>query len=68
MDRQQDSVNVVYEVDRKEKHQVEAVSFQGNHFMSDKQLSAVMAVSKGRSVFGHFFYMVNIAKNWFAKV
>ena len=55
MDRQSDSVSVVYQVNRGAKHQVEGVNFQGNHQFEDKQLLAFVPVKKGRSVFGHFF-------------
>ncbi|MCU1340913.1 MAG: outer membrane protein [Candidatus Acidoferrum typicum] len=55
MDRQQDSVSVVYQVNRGAKHQVEVVNFQGNQHFEDKQLLAFVPVKKGRSVFGHFF-------------
>src|SRR5579872_7079235 len=55
MDRQQNSVSIVYDVNRGAKHQVEELNFQGNHHFEDKQLQAIVPVKKGRSVFGHFF-------------
>ena len=55
MDRQQDSVSVLYQVNRGAKHQVEELNFQGNHYFEDKQLQTFIPVRKGRSVFGHFF-------------
>jgi len=55
MDKQQDSVSIVYEINRGAKHQVEGVNFQGNHYFEDKQLQAFIPVKKGRSVFGHLF-------------
>jgi outer membrane protein insertion porin family len=55
MDRQQDAVSVVYDISRGAKHQVEGVSFQGNHHFEDKQLQAFIPVKKGHSIFGHFF-------------
>jgi outer membrane protein insertion porin family len=55
MDKQQDSVSIVYEINRGAKHQVEGVNFQGNHYFEDKQLQAFIPVKKGHSVFGHFF-------------
>jgi outer membrane protein insertion porin family len=55
MDRQPESVSVVYEISRGAKHQVEGLNFEGNHYFEDKQLQAFVPVKKGHSVFGHFF-------------
>lgn len=53
LDRGQDSVSVVYDVDRGSKHRVEEVKFRDNHFFSDKQLQAFVAERKGYALFGH---------------
>jgi outer membrane protein assembly factor BamA len=55
MNRQEDSVSVVYEIDKEAKHRVEQINFEGNHFFEDKQLQALISVKKGLSVFGHAF-------------
>jgi outer membrane protein insertion porin family len=55
LDQQQDSVSVVYEIDKEAKHRVEQIDFQGNHYLEDKQLQAFIPVKKGLSVFGHAF-------------
>jgi outer membrane protein insertion porin family len=55
LERQEDSVSVVYEVRKEEKHRVEQVSFAGNHLFEDKQLQAFIPVKKGLSIFGHTF-------------
>jgi len=55
MDRQKDSVSVVYEIDKEAKHRVEQINFEGNHYFEDKQLQAFIPVKKGLSVFGHVF-------------
>ena len=55
MDQQQDSVSVVYEIDKEAKHRVEQIDFEGNHYFEDKQLQAFIAVKKGITVFGHAF-------------
>ncbi|HET6143834.1 MAG TPA: POTRA domain-containing protein [Candidatus Acidoferrales bacterium] len=55
LDQQQDSVSVVYEIDKAARHRVEQINFEGNHHFEDKQLQALIPVKKGLSVFGHAF-------------
>ncbi len=55
LDRQEDSVSVVYEIRKEAKHRVEQVNFEGNSQFEDKQLQALIPVKKGLSIFGHTF-------------
>ncbi len=56
LDKQPDSVSVVYQIDRGTKHQVWRDGlFWGNRHFGDKQLELMVGVKKGRAVFGHFF-------------
>ena len=55
MSKQQDSISIVYQIDRGAKHQVEDVDFRGNRHLGDKELQAMVAVKKGHSVLGHLF-------------
>ncbi len=51
MDRQPDSVNVAYQIERGSKHRVEGVFFQGNEFFDDARLQPLLQVKKGRFFF-----------------
>ncbi|HTC62638.1 MAG TPA: POTRA domain-containing protein [Candidatus Saccharimonadales bacterium] len=55
LDKREDSVSVVYEVKKEEKHRVEQVNFEGNQNFEDKQLQAFIPVKKGLTIFGHTF-------------
>ncbi len=55
MNKQSLSVNVTYGVDRGARQEVASVNFDGNKNFGDAKLRALVAVKKGRSVFGHFF-------------
>jgi outer membrane protein assembly factor BamA len=49
-DQQPDKVTVTYQVDRGSRHRVENVEFDGNHYLNDGRLRAVVSVKKGRTI------------------
>lgn len=55
LDQKEDSVSVVYEIEKEARHRVEQINFEGNRYFEDKQLQALIPVKKGLSVFGHAF-------------
>jgi outer membrane protein insertion porin family len=48
MNRQGDTVEVAYTVERGEHHKVTGVSFSGNHFLDDDQLAKLSQVKRGK--------------------
>jgi outer membrane protein assembly factor BamA len=48
MNREGDTVQVIYDVERGEHHKVASVGFTGNHFFDDDQLNKLSQVKKGR--------------------
>ena len=49
-ERQDDSIKVVYDVHKGNKHRVEGVHFEGNHYFSDGELEARIPIKKGRLI------------------
>jgi outer membrane protein insertion porin family len=49
-DQQPDSIKVVYDVHKGEKHRVQEIHFEGNHYFSDKELQAHIPIQKARLI------------------
>jgi len=50
-DQSPDTVRVIYEVHKGEKHRVQEVHFEGNHYFSDEQLQGHIPIKKARLLF-----------------
>jgi outer membrane protein insertion porin family len=50
-DRKDETISLVYEIDKGAKHKVDRIVFQGNHQIKDEDLLTVVAVKKG-----HFWF------------
>jgi outer membrane protein assembly factor BamA len=49
-EHQDDSIKVVYDVHKGNKHRVEELHFEGNHYFSDKELEARIPIKKGHLI------------------
>jgi outer membrane protein insertion porin family len=50
-DQKDEVVNIVYEVQRGSKHELEAIHFEGNHAFSKKELETLLLIKKERFLF-----------------
>jgi len=50
-DQNPDAIRVVYDVHKGDKHRVQEVHFEGNHYFSDEQLQAHIPIKKARLLF-----------------
>ncbi|MCU1239780.1 MAG: outer membrane protein [Candidatus Acidoferrum typicum] len=50
-DQKPDEIRVVYDVHKGDKHKVQEVHFEGNHYFSDQQLQAHILIKKARLLF-----------------
>jgi outer membrane protein assembly factor BamA len=62
MDRQNDKVNVLYEVQRGHRHRVEGVHFDGNTYFTDAELRSHVLLNKARLVIYHGKYSNDLVK------
>ncbi len=61
IDKQPDSVSVVYQIDRGARHRVEGVYFSGNRYFEDDDLESHILVKKGR-FFSHGSYSDDLVR------
>jgi outer membrane protein insertion porin family len=66
LDRGAGNVSVVYQVDRVERHRVEAIYFQGNHYFDDAWLLTSVSIKKARFLSrGRFSEsLLRTSQNW----
>jgi len=62
MDQQPQTVNVVYQVHRGERHNMEGIYFQGNRFFNDRDLRAHVMIRKKRFVFSRGKYSDDLVR------
>src|SRR2546423_3172297 len=62
LDRQNDRVNVLYEVQRGDRHRVEGVHFDGNKYFTDAELRSHVPLKKARLIVYHGKYSNDLLK------
>jgi outer membrane protein insertion porin family len=68
LDRQDDRVNVLYQVQRGDRHKVEGVHFDGNKYFSDADLRSHVPLKKARLIIYHGKYSDELVKKSMASL